>query len=117
MNEDHVIAPAIPVLNEEGIHRLRRIETLLHVLCQHIGFDPKKKQRIQVVSTSPAFVELGGFDVSIGDILTGVKEAGIVEGIVTMLHKGTLVGTIAVKRIQLQGVDSNDSTKESEVRT
>ena len=108
MSEDHKLVPALPVLDEsasrailECVQRCRRMETRLTLLCMHQGLDPTNKSRIQVVSTEPPFVELSGYDVSIGDILTGVKAAGIVKGIVTILHKGALVGNIDVNPKQL----------------
>jgi len=91
---------------------MRRMETKMTTLCIQAGIPEPltKQQRVTVIAKDPTFVELSGLDVSISDVLTGVKGAGIVTGIVTMLHKGALVGSIDVSLRQLQqGVDNGSN--------
>jgi hypothetical protein len=97
------------VLNEEGIHRLRRIETKLTALGYFLGLDATPgKVRATLVNEKPPIIELGGFDVTFGEVLAFLQRRGIMD-IATVVHKGTLIGNVAMPKKELPDDSKNEA--------
>lgn len=81
------------------LQRCIRIETRLTRLCVALGVDATAGDhtRLTVVSTGPPIIELVGLDTTFAEVLAFCRKECIVTHIVTLMHKGQVVGSVALK--------------------
>lgn len=79
----------------ETVQRLRRIETRLTKLAKALGVDVTQEKSSIMTTTNPSILEVGGLDVSFGDLLAFCRRSGI-NGIVTVMFQGRQLGSAVV---------------------
>jgi hypothetical protein len=77
---------------QEISQRVNRIETRLTSLCLHMGLDPTKKTRVEVLSLDPPRLAVSGLDISLANLLDGYRRSGITVAADVVLN-GTVIAS------------------------
>lgn len=72
----------------EAIERLRRIETRLVQVADHLGLDVRTTPHVRIVRFVPPVVTISSLDCSASRVVNALKEQGIIEGTVDIMLRG-----------------------------
>lgn len=78
-----------------------RTETRMVRLSKGLGVDVMldDRPRMVLLSLNPPLIELTGLDTTISDVLAFCRKEGIVARIVTLMHNGQVVGSVALQQV------------------
>jgi hypothetical protein len=76
---------------QEISQRVNRIETRLTSLCLHMGLDPTKKTRVEVLSLDPPRLAVSGLDISLANLLDGYRRSGITVAVEVVLNGAVIM--------------------------
>jgi len=79
------------------LQRSIRTETRLTRLCKGLGIDVTAGEHKRMVLTSahPPIIELVGLDTTLAELLVFCQLSAIISPVVTLMHRGQVVGSIA----------------------
>lgn len=72
----------------EVVERLRRIETRLVQVADHVGVDVRNTPNVRIVRFVPPVVTISSLDCSASRVVNALKEQGITEGVVDIMLRG-----------------------------
>lgn len=75
-------------ISQEIVERLRRVETRLVQVADHIGVDVRAVTNVQVLRMSPLVVMVSSLDCSASRIVNVLKLKGITSGMVDVMLRG-----------------------------